>query len=1155
MNSAFLRWSRVLAFGWLLPACGLGTEAPELGSRTQATVGAVCTVDGDCGDPCQSCVTGFCAADVGEGCSGPATSDCVTSYTCGASGTCDAPNFAPTSADCTDGPAPTTCIPSYKCDGAGSCSLPQYASGSTTCSEGVTPTDCTPSYRCDGAGNCSEPQHATSSTSCDDGVTLTDCTPSYRCDGNGACTAPQHAGTSTACVGPPTTDCVTSYRCNGGGACSNPVFAGSGTSCDDGPSATDCVTGHQCNGTGSCNLPVYAPSGTSCDEGPAPTDCILGYTCNASGSCNTPAYANTATNCDDGVTTTTCTPSYRCNGTGSCSMPQHANGVGCSDGIACTTTDTCQNGSCVPGTPDHGQCPDSSCGTGTCTISGCDLLPLPGGTTCRGATDVCDLTEACNGSSTSCPGDAVATSAIECQAASCSGGLQEFQTFCDGSTKACSPAPDLACGAYACSGTACLTSCAETDDCAAGYYCELVDLLLMNTCQVATGLGEACTSAAECVPAAPYCVDGVCCTTECTDQCGSCGLYGSEGVCTAVSGDPVGGRPACASDGSICGGQCNGVQRSACVFPDVSTTCIAASCDGGDNAATVASACNAAGTCVTPAAVSCAPYVCDGDVCGGDCSSSAECDAGLVCSAGMCIPPYGLGEACTGSGQCASGACVDGVCCDTSCSGTCEACNLSGREGTCSPVTGDPVAPRAACGGSGDCAGTCDGSERASCTFPTMETECRAGQCIAGTLTLPAGCNGAGTCPAAVTAECPGSGDCAGDLCADPECILASDCGGGESCRLGVCVEAGQPGDACGAADECESGFCVDGVCCDGACGGQCEACDVLGEEGTCSPIPAGEAPTGGRPACATDGTACGGACDGSTADRCAYPTDSCRAASCDDGVAILEASCDGAGACPELQEQDCGVFSCTGAGDVCNGDCAGDPDACSDGDYCSGGVCVPERDDGGTCSAGAQCVSGFCVDGVCCESECTGQCQSCGEPGRLGQCSPVAGLARGGRPGCSGSGQCAAACDGVDDSCTFPDDGTLCGVESCVAGVERAVSTCDGAGVCARGEPTACTSLACDGDRCAPGCTADSECLGEQTCESGTCEDPPEPAPPGEGGAGGAPPEEEDLTRYEGSCGCKVAGRPSRLSGPVLFAWAFVLLAALRRRRGAAIP
>jgi hypothetical protein len=40
-------------------------------------------------------------------------------------------------------------------------------------------------------------------------------------------------------------------------------------------------------------------------------------------------------------------------------------------------------------------------------------------------------------------------------------------------------------------------------------------------------------------------------------------------------------------------------------------------------------------------------------------------------------------------------------------------------------------------------------------------------------------------------------------------------------------------------------------------------------------------------------------------------------------------------------------------------------------------------------CAAGSECASSFCVDGVCCESACDGQCQTCHVTGALGQCSP----------------------------------------------------------------------------------------------------------------------------------------------------------------------
>src|SRR5690606_10265305 len=111
-----------------------------------------------------------------------------------------------------------------------------------------------------------------------------------------------------------------------------------------------------------------------------------------------------------------------------------------------------------------------------------------------------------------------------------------------------------------------------------------------------------------------------------------------------------------------------------------------------------------------------------------------------------------------------------------------------------------------------------------------------------------------------------------------------------EACRAGICAPAGELGAACSSGAECASGYCVDGVCCDGACTGQCEACNVAGSLGTCSPVPAGDAPRGARPACTSDGSVCGGSCDGTNRTACAYPDGNvCRPGTCNaDGVATV---------------------------------------------------------------------------------------------------------------------------------------------------------------------------------------------------------------------------------------------------------------------------
>ena len=43
-----------------------------------------------------------------------------------------------------------------------------------------------------------------------------------------------------------------------------------------------------------------------------------------------------------------------------------------------------------------------------------------------------------------------------------------------------------------------------------------------------------------------------------------------------------------------------------------------------------------------------------------------------------------------------------------------------------------------------------------------------------------------------------------------------------------------------------------------------------------------------------------------------------------------------------------------------------------------SGDAAVLPPHPNATCTTGAQCASGFCVDGVCCDRACDGSCESC---------------------------------------------------------------------------------------------------------------------------------------------------------------------------------
>ncbi|CAN99522.1 hypothetical protein sce9349 [Sorangium cellulosum So ce56] len=296
------------------------------------------------------------------------------------------------------------------------------------------------------------------------------------------------------------------------------------------------------------------------------------------------------------------------------------------------------------------------------------------------------------------------------------------------------------------------------------------------------------------------------------------------------------------------------------------------------------------------------------------CRDDVDCKTS-ICAGTRCQPKKGLGEPCDADVKCESTHCVDGVCCDAECSALCYACTTSlrgiGQDGVCGPIASDrdpdeecnSQAP-ATCGNTGFCNGA------GACQQHPATTACREATCSADGITLELAdtCNGSGSCVDRGNQSC-APFSCRGDACTDQ-------------------LRAGEP---CTSASECADGYCVDGVCCQTACGngspGDCQACNVAGHLGTCSPSPAGAICRG-----ATDVCDVAELCDGAST---VCPADGVR----DAGVVCRSSTgdCDVAEACNGLTKA-CPVEAFKPSGTVCRG-AAGDcdlPETCTG----TGAVC-----------------------------------------------------------------------------------------------------------------------------------------------------------------------------------------------------------------------
>ena len=369
--------------------------------------------------------------------------------------------------------------------------------------------------------------------------------------------------------------------------------------------------------------------------------------------------------------------------------------------------------------------------------------------------------------------------------------------------------------------------------------------------------------------------------------------------------------------------------------------------------------------------------------------------------------------------------------CSTESNGTATTLSGTGAAGGSGPTS-------SSAGGEGGGSEECTKDDDCMEGYVCEENACVPGHCTDGVVSgdeSDVDCGGTCLlCPDGMV--CGNAADCINNYCEMEEgaaegvcasCTSHDQCDEGGFCDDGVCVEGKELGAECDEHAQCGSGFCppADGVCCETNCDGVCEACleEKTGEaDGTCAPVlvdtdPDAECGDDGAASCGSNATGCNG---DAVAPACnVYPDGTeCAAAACSDGMATPALSCDGAGTCVSVTPTDCGAYACDSQTDGCLTSCSSHGD-CADTHFCSGSNCVPKKNGGDGCTEDAECGSGFCPaqDGVCCDSACSGLCESClgsKTGGSNGVCDPVSNntdpdnecsqiLA----PNCDGAGQC----------------------------------------------------------------------------------------------------------------------------------------------------
>ena len=374
-------------------------------------------IDGDYVESLTSCGAGACVADGVLSCiDGAEVDSCDPGVSAADDNTCDGvDNNCNGTVDEGYVSTSTTC-------GQGACN----ANGATNCAAGIETDSCSPGTPaandalCDGIDNdCDgaiDEEFTPTNTNCGVGACgstgTTSCTAGTETDG---CAPGVPAPSDSSCDG-------VDNDCNGGiddGYLPSPTVCGVGacgafgtTSCTAGAEADSCLPGTPAAQDATCNgIDDDCDGMNDEDHFEEVTSCGIGA-CAALGvlSCLNGAIANTCTpgpatgddSLCDGIDND-CDASVdedfarSCNGTQAVACIAGAlDNTECDDADLCTGTETCNAGSCQPGTPpitdDGNPCTTDSCDP----LTGVQHVAAPTGTSCDDDTDACNGGGACD---------------------------------------------------------------------------------------------------------------------------------------------------------------------------------------------------------------------------------------------------------------------------------------------------------------------------------------------------------------------------------------------------------------------------------------------------------------------------------------------------------------------------------------------------------------------------------------------------------------------------------------------------------------------------------------------------------------------------------------------------------------------------------------